>query len=210
MQRARRVLSDGAGLPLIFPESDLGYCYDLKSGGSGKAGGEALKGPVVGGRCPHMRLTLKLDTGEEHQEDETGRYFTTTDLPDQLAVFIKEETGEPTLARPVIVTSYHDGVLPQVQQDGMMTVIVQPADHKALQAPDGRVGVLEDLTSRQKGNLMAKLSQGKPVVVADTYGDWERLVGQSGGLLVIRPDGYLTGVFIGPVGFETISKGGAL
>jgi len=206
MARARRVLADGAGLPLIFPESDLGYCYDFKSGGKGKAQADALKGPVVGGRCPHIRLTLS-HAGEE-QEDEMGRYFTTTDLPDQLAVFVKEETGQPSLAMPVIVTSYNDSLLPQIPREGVVTIVVRPAENKVLQAPEGRTGVLEDLTSRQKEHLMAKLAQGEVIVATDTYGDWERILGQAGGLLVIRADGYISGVYFGPHGFESISKGG--
>lgn len=116
LAKARKVLQDGAGLPLLFPHEDLGFRYILEEN-EGKALGQAhMEEPtavaedlgtiVRGRRMPHIWL--------EYLDKVTGATLSrisTTDLPDQLHVALTQQTSNfpspppPLLPFAVLLTS---------------------------------------------------------------------------------------------------------
>lgn len=88
----RRLLAEGGGLPLLFPEHDVGFVYDEGGFFTGAKGRPTISplqrssssGIRLGGRMPHFVLRRLDGANTLGSVPDAPRLLSTVDLPDQL------------------------------------------------------------------------------------------------------------------------------
>lgn len=196
---ARQVLQDGAGLPLLFPTTDLGTIYPPPTGEEGvgvEGGRERLREIVLGGRMPHLCLRV----------GEAQTYVSSVDLGSQWAVLV----GQGAVP-PAVLLVYHDPAVPQSLGAGrelaglrVLVVRVQGADKSESVDPGGEgegevlpsCVSLADVEGSDREALLAQKGGLEVTVTPEGARTFEKVL-QGPGAVLVRPDGHVCGVFKG-------------
>lgn len=194
LQAARQVLRDGAGLPLLFPHSDLGPTYHLPA--SNNAGGSRnppLDAVVVGRRMPHLPLHLH---GTTQAAGEEATAVSSTDLGYQWAVMAHYASPPATL----LYSPTADGERPTPGQlRAWMHARPLPILPVEVALVDGgrqqqqRCVSLSELGEQQQAALREAGEGGSLRVVAHREA-WARAGLSEGEAVLVRPDGHVCAI----------------
>ncbi len=198
LAKARQVLRDGAGLPLLFPHDDLGFCYGKKGEGGATRSLGAL---VPDGRLPHAWLQCP--------HPETGASLgtvSTTDLADQLHVAALPSTASPPVPVALLLTTGTDAA--DAVALGPTSRLCWAGGEVALRhveivSAEGSSGPIDKATSTtfaelaqaDKQVLMQHLNETGRLRLLDTHGRWRAKTGGKDIAVLLRPDGHIWQVF---------------
>ena len=197
LTKARNVLRDGAGLPLLFPQDDLGFRYSPR-GMAGEDKDESLALIRVGGRLPHIWL--------QYVHPETGVHLgkvSTTDLADQLHVALTN-LDLPTLSFPApfaihLTSSVSDAHLGRASRlrcrGGEMPLlhvrIVSTSPNSELPSCATKTTLAELPRNSMEELCRHMFESGGLLQLEDQDGEWERRMQGLGTGVLLRPDGHV-------------------
>lgn len=197
LAKARKVLRDGAGLPLLFPQDDLGFRY-CPSNMAGEDNGESLAVIRVGGRLPHIWLQcIHPETGVH-----LGR-VSTTDLADQLHVALTNLDlhslsfpGPFTILLTSSLSDAHLGHTSRLSWRGgempLLHVRIVPASpNSELPSCTNKTTLAEFPRQSMEALGRHMLESGGHLQLEDQDGEWERRLQGLGLGVLLRPDGHV-------------------
>lgn len=200
LARARKILRDGASLPLLFPTDDIGFRYRPEFPRAQNAEesihhGLDLDHLQVGGRLPHIWLQcLHPDTGES-----LGN-ISSTDLADQLqAAFLSSGIFDFTRSRPFAIllsSSAEEKITLSASQTVLkgwnmpligVKIIMRPevSSHSST-TTFGEFGQ-ED----QQALFRHLIKKGGCLTLNDIEGNWEQRIHSQASSILVRPDGHI-------------------
>jgi len=198
LAKARKVLRDGAGLPLLFPQDDLGFRYSPR-GIIGEDNGKILTAIRVGGRLPHIWLQCV--------HPETGIHLgkvSTTDLADQLHLIALTNLHLPSPFSPTpfailltsSVTDMHLGRASRLRWRGgemplLHVRIVTTSPDPELPSCTTKTTLAEFPRESKEAICRHMFESGNQLQLQDQDGEWERRMQGRGTGVLLRPDGHI-------------------
>lgn len=201
LAKARQVLKDGAGLPLLFPQDDLGFRYPPMSSGrlreNREQGGEDLDIVQLGGRLPHIWLQCAHPRTGAH----LGK-VSTTDLADQLHVALTSlEPTSPSSPLPFAIllsssqSTFSLGCTSRLQWRGGEMPLLQVQIVSTRPVPESPSCTPEvtfaDLPRQDQKALWQQILEVGHLQLQDEDGEWERRMQGVGKDVLLRPDGHV-------------------
>lgn len=200
LAKARKILRDGASLPLLFPTEDVGFRYRPEFPRAQNADesihhGLGLDHLQVGGRLPHIWLQcLHPDTGES-----LGN-ISSTDLADQLqAAFLSSGFFDFTRSGPFAIllsSSAEEKISLSASQTVLkgwnmpligVKIIMRPevSSHSST-TTFGEFGQQD-----QQALFRHLIEKGGCLTLNDIEGNWEQRIHSQASSIVVRPDGHI-------------------
>lgn len=197
LAKARKVLQDGAGLPLLFPQDDLGFQYHRRDQLAGEDKCSSLALIRVGGRLPHIWLQCV--------HPETGAHLgkvSTTDLADQVHVALTNLDLPCFCNTPfaiLLTSSVTDNAVGSVSQlrwrGGEMSLFhvrISSTSPNSVLSSCTTETTLAEFSREGMEALCRQMFESKGhLQLEDQDGEWERRMPCLGAGVLLRPDGHI-------------------
>ncbi|KAM3572825.1 hypothetical protein VYU27_005184 [Nannochloropsis oceanica] len=197
LAKARKILQDGAGLPLLFPQDDLGFQYPPRGHLIGEDKYKSLALIRVGCRLPHIWLQCV--------HPETGAHLgkvSTTDLADQVHVALTNLDLPCFCNTPfaILLTSsvMHKAVGPVAQlrwREGEMSLfhvrISSTSPNSILSSCTTETTLAEFSLESMEALCQHIFGSKSHLQLEDKEGEWERRMSYLGAGVLLRPDGHI-------------------
>lgn len=200
LAKARKVLRDGAGLPLLFPQDDLGFQYSPK-GSAGEDNCQSLAVIRVGGRLPHIWLQCV--------HPETGAHLgkvSTTDLADQLHVAQTtldfHSPSSPVPFAILLTSSVTDARAFRLRWRGgemplLHVRIASTSPNSELPSCTTKTTLAEFPRQSKEALCRRMFESGSHLQLEDQDGEWGRRMHGVGTGVLLRPDGHIFAIIRG-------------
>ena len=217
LHAARKILQDGASLPLLFPLHDLGFRYSAVGSSIEKRSTPdhlMTKTLCPGSRMPH--LVLKVPGTQQQQG-----WISTVDLADQLHVALRGR-NKTTHPAPFAVLITSEGCVLGLGEDAYLSLSPAGAEKEGTDEPKIPILVVKivgppsdaipspstpkttrlvDLMHDMLGSIERNLCRNGHVELIDELGQWNKAVrglqdeypNKNVGI-ILRPDGYILDV----------------